>query len=80
MYISSSKFISGEGGHQRIVWMSKQLKEEVAERLKAALEKEGCPELFDKIATEENAEEPEKLVEYLTQVSHPALAMPALLG
>jgi len=80
MYISSPKFISGEGGHRRIVWMTKQLKEEVAERLKAALEKEGCPELFDLIATEENAEEPEKLVEYLTQVGHPALTMPALLG
>jgi acetyl-CoA synthase len=80
MYVSSQKFISGEGGHQRIVWMTKQLKEEVAERLKAALAKEGCPELFDKIATEENAEDPEKLLEYLQSVQHPALAMPALLG
>ena len=80
MYVSSQKFISGEGGHKRIVWMSKQLKEEVAERLKASLAKEGCPELFDKIATEENAEEPEKLLEYLQSVDHPALTMPALLG
>jgi len=30
---------------------------------------------FDKIATEENAEDPEKLVEYLTGVGHPALEM-----
>jgi acetyl-CoA synthase len=80
MYVSSHKFISGEGGHKRIVWMSKQLKEEVAERLKGALAKEGCPELFDKIATEENAEDPEKLLEYLQSVDHPALTMPALLG
>ena len=80
MYVSSLKFISGEGVHRRIVWMTKQLKEEIAERLKAALAKEGCPELFDLIATEENAEEPEKLVEYLTQVNHPALGMPSLLG
>jgi len=80
MYVSSHKFISGEGGHKRIVWMSKQLKEEVAERLKAALAKEGCPELFDKIATEENAEDPGKLVEYLQSVDHPALTMEALLA
>ncbi|MEW5815022.1 MAG: acetyl-CoA decarbonylase/synthase complex subunit alpha/beta [Spirochaetota bacterium] len=78
MYISSPKFISGEGGQRRIVWMTKQLKEEVSERLKATLEKLGTADVFDKIATEENAEDPGKLVEYLTQVGHPALEMEAL--
>ena len=78
IYISSPKFISAEGGHRRIVWMPKQLKEEVAERLKTALEKEGLTDLFDKIATEENAEDPEKLVEYLSQIGHPALEMDPL--
>jgi acetyl-CoA synthase len=78
LYISSPKFISGEGGHRRIVWMTKQLKDEVGERLKPQLEREGFADLFDKIATEENAEEPDKLVEYLTGVEHPALAMDPL--
>jgi acetyl-CoA synthase len=78
LYISSPKFISAEGGHQRIVWMPKQLKEEVGERLKSSLEKMGIQDLFDKIATEDNAEEPEKLVEYLSQVGHPALTMDPL--
>ena len=78
IYISSPKFISAEGGHRRIVWMPKQLKEEVAERLKTALEKEGLTDFFDKIATEENAEDPEKLVEYLSQIGHPALEMDPL--
>jgi acetyl-CoA synthase len=59
--------------------MSKQLKEEVGERLKVSLQKEGLSDLYDKIATEENAEEPEKLVEYLTQVGHPALSMDPLI-
>jgi CO dehydrogenase/acetyl-CoA synthase beta subunit len=58
--------------------MSKQLKEEVEERLKPQLEKEGCLELFDKIATEENAEEPEALVAYLQEIGHPALEMEML--
>jgi acetyl-CoA synthase len=31
--------------------------------------------LFEKIATEEDAEDPEALVEYLTKVGHPALEM-----
>jgi len=78
IYISSPKFISAEGGHKRIVWMTKQLKEEVGDRLKAQLEKEGIPELFDKIATEDDAEDPEKLLEFLQKVGHPALEMEPL--
>jgi acetyl-CoA synthase len=75
IYISSPKFISAEGGQKRIVWMPKQLKDEVGERLKGQLEKMGLGELFEKIATEEDAEDPEALVEYLTKVGHPALEM-----
>ncbi|MBN2552996.1 MAG: CO dehydrogenase/CO-methylating acetyl-CoA synthase complex subunit beta [Spirochaetales bacterium] len=78
LYISSPKFISGEGGHKRIVWMTKQLKDEVAERLKPQLEKEGLTDLWDKIATEEDAEMPDQLVEYLGKVAHPALEMESL--
>jgi len=58
--------------------MPKQLKEEVGERLKAQLEKMGLEDLLDKIATEEDAEDPEKLVEYLTKAGHPALEMESL--
>ena len=78
MYISSPKFISGEGGHKRIVWMTKQLKEEVAERLQPQLEKEGLADLWGKIATEEEAEMPDDLAEYLAKVGHPALEMESL--
>lgn len=78
LYISSPKFISAEGGHRRVVWMPKQLKEMVGERLKAQLEKDGIADLFDKIASEEDAEDPEKLMEYLQQVGHPVLEMDPL--
>jgi acetyl-CoA synthase len=78
LYISSPKFISAEGGQKRIVWMPKQLKDEVSERLLVQLEKMGVPDLMDKIATEEDAEEPDKLVDYLTKVGHPALEMDPL--
>ncbi len=78
MYISSPKFISGEGGQKRIVWMPRQLKEEVADRLKPLLEKMGMSDLFDKIATEENADDPEKLMEYLQEVGHPVFEMDPL--
>jgi len=78
LYITSAKFISAEGGIERVVWMPKSLKEEISDRLKARLEAMGKPELFDKIATEEDATDPESLVEYLTKVEHPALTMAAL--
>jgi acetyl-CoA synthase len=78
MYISSPKFISAEGGQKRIVWMSKALKEEISERLKPQLERMGLTDLFEKIATEEEAEDPEKLVEFLQKVGHPALEMESI--
>jgi acetyl-CoA synthase len=78
LYISSPKFISAEGAQKRIVWMPKQLKEEIEERFKVQLEKMGEADLFDKIATEENAEDPEKLMEYLQQIGHPVFEMDPL--
>ena len=79
LYITSPKFISAEGGIERVVWMSKALKEEIADRLKARLEAIGKPELLDKIATEEDAEDPDSLVAFLQKVEHPALTMEAML-
>jgi len=58
--------------------MPKALKEEISDRLKPRLEEIGKPELFDKIATEEDAEEPDALVEFLQKVEHPALTMEAM--
>ena len=34
LYISSKKFISAEGGLKRVVWMPKELKEALGDRLK----------------------------------------------
>ncbi len=78
LYISSGKFISAEGGVERLVWMPKALKEEVGDRLKERLKKIGKEDLFDKIATEDDAETPDQLVEYLQKVQHPAMQMAAL--
>jgi acetyl-CoA synthase len=78
LYLSSPKFISAEGGQPRIVWMPKELKEEVSDRLKERLEQMGTSDLFDKIATEDDAEDVENLLTYLTEVQHPALEMDPL--
>jgi CO dehydrogenase/acetyl-CoA synthase beta subunit len=79
LYISSAKFISAEGGIERVVWMPKSLEEEIADRVKERLKKIGKEDLFDKIATEENAETAKQLVEFLQKVEHPALALAALI-
>ena len=78
LYISSPKFISANGGQNRIVWLSKNLKDEIADRLKPQLEKIGAADLFDKIATEEDADDPEKLLDFATKAGHPALGMESI--
>ncbi len=44
LYIGSRKFISAEGGAKRIVWMNRELKEELAPVLKKIGEREGIRE------------------------------------
>jgi len=78
-FISSKKFLFGDGGIKRIVWMPKALKERISEEFKKRCEEEGVPDLLDKIADETICEDSEKLTEYLTSVSHPALEMPSII-
>jgi len=79
LYISSAKFISADGGIERVVWMPKVLKEEIRDRLKERFDDLGKPELLDQIATEEDAVTSEELLEYLSKVGHPALAMEPMM-
>jgi acetyl-CoA synthase len=74
-FVTSRKFLYADGGIKRIVWMSKNLKERIAEDFKARTEEEGVPDLLDKIADETIAEDSEKLMEFLSGVNHPALEM-----
>lgn len=79
LYIVSKKFISAEGGLKRIVWMPKELKETLGDKLKKRCEEECVPDLFEKIADETVAIESIGLVQYLEKVNHPALSMPPLM-
>jgi acetyl-CoA synthase len=74
-FIVSRKFLAGDGGIKRIVWMTKNLKESLKDAFEKRADEEGAPDLFDKIADETICEDPEKLVEFLTSVGHPALEM-----
>ena len=79
-FISSKKFMKAEGGIKRIVWMPKELKETVAERLnKTAKELYGIDNFTDMIGDETNTTDPEELVAFLTEHNHPALSMDPMM-
>jgi acetyl-CoA synthase len=79
LYIISRKFLLPEGGLRRIVWMSKDIKDFLGERLKRRCEEIGEPDLVNKIADETVTTDAAQLLEYLQSVNHPALNMPPLM-
>jgi len=74
-FITSEKFIKADGGIMRLVWIPRELKEMLKEPLMVRFEKIGRPELYEMIATEENGETEEEVLEYLTSIGHPILSM-----
>lgn len=76
-YITSKKFIAAEGGVNRIVWMPKALKEELADALKAQAAAAGLdPDTFlDQIADESVATSEEEVAEFIAQKTHPAMSL-----
>ncbi len=78
LYLISRKFISAEGGLARLVWMPKELKENMSERIEKRASELNLKGLTDKIADETVATTSEELMEYLAKVDHPALKMESL--
>ena len=79
-FIASKKFIAAEGGIERIVWMPKELKDDVAERLnKTAKELYDIDNFSDMIADETICEDCEALMEFLTEKNHPVLGLEPLM-
>ena len=79
-FIASKKFISAEGGIERIVWMPKELKDDVGERLnKTAFELYGIENFIDLIADETITSDCEELLNWLTEKGHPVLGMEPLM-
>ena len=79
-FIASKKFMKAEGGIERIVWMPKELKETVAERLnRTAKELYDIDNFTDMIGDETIAEDPETLLAFLTEKGHPALGLDPMM-
>ena len=79
-FIASKKFMRAEGGIERIVWMPKDLKDQVADRVnETAKELYGIDNFCDMIADETVTIDPEELVAWLTEKGHPALGMDPMM-
>ncbi len=78
--IIQKKFILGDGGLLRMVWMPKMLKEELKDRIEQRGEEMGCPDLYDKIADETVGTTEEEILPFLQEKGHPALDMEPLVG
>ncbi len=79
-FIASKKFIAAEGGIKRIVWLPKELKDDVAARLnKTAQELYGIENFTDMICDDTIATDSEGVVAFLTEKGHPALSMDAIM-
>ncbi|MBU0549566.1 MAG: CO dehydrogenase/CO-methylating acetyl-CoA synthase complex subunit beta [Candidatus Omnitrophica bacterium] len=79
LYILSKKFISADGGLARIVWLPKELKDTLGDKLRQRCKEIGHPGLVDKIADETQATNSEELLDFLAKVEHPALKLSPLL-
>jgi acetyl-CoA decarbonylase/synthase complex subunit delta len=75
VFLSSRKFLFAEGGHKRLVWMTKELKDLLAGDLNKRFAEQGVPDLLDRIADETIATDPHQVKEHMKKVGHPALDM-----
>ncbi|NVM53799.1 MAG: CO dehydrogenase/CO-methylating acetyl-CoA synthase complex subunit beta [Candidatus Helarchaeota archaeon] len=62
-YMRSPKFFQADGGWKRIVWLPASVKENVKDAIP--------PELYDKIATEQDVQDIAKLKDFLKSKGHP---------
>ena len=78
--VTQGKFLVGDGGIKRLVWMPKILKEELRERLLKRGKEVGCPDLIDRIADETVGTTEEEILAFLKEKKHPALSMEPLIA
>jgi len=78
-YISSPKYIRGDGGFKRIVWLTTALKEDIGPELDAIAKEEGIEGFLDMIADETIATTEEEVLEHMMEVGHPALEMEPMI-
>lgn len=80
-FISSKKFAYTEGGPERIVWMPKELKDSVGDKLNKTVQAlTGLENFTDYICDETIALDSEAVCAFLEEKGHPALSMDFIMG
>jgi acetyl-CoA synthase len=77
--VTQRKWISGDGGLLRLVWLPKNLKDEIRGRLLKRGEEIGIPNFIDMIADETIGITEDEILPFLTEKNHPALSMESIL-
>ncbi|MFZ7119957.1 MAG: acetyl-CoA decarbonylase/synthase complex subunit alpha/beta [Eubacteriaceae bacterium] len=73
-FISSKKFLAAEGGIERIIWMPKELKDDIAERLNSTAKGlYGIDNFTDMICDETVSTDVEGVITFLNEKGHPAI-------
>jgi acetyl-CoA synthase len=78
--ITQKKFIVGDGGVLRMVWMPKILKDEIRDRLNERGSELGVENFADLIADETVGITEDEILPWLEEKGHPALSMDPLIG
>lgn len=79
-FVLSKKFISADGGLERLVWMPKELKDSLGDDLRKRAEEAGLgADFVDKIADETVGTTSDEILPFLEEKGHPALAMEPLM-
>ncbi len=78
--ITQKKFIIGDGGLLRMVWMPKIVKDEIRERLNIRGAEMGVENFADMIADETVGVTEDEILPWLQEKGHPALSMPPIIG
>ena len=78
--ITQGKFLLGDGGLLRMVWMPKIVKDEIRDRLNARGKAMGIENFADMIADETVGITEEEILPFLQEKGHPALSMESLIG
>ncbi|MDR3239122.1 MAG: CO dehydrogenase/CO-methylating acetyl-CoA synthase complex subunit beta [Clostridiales bacterium] len=75
VFLTSRKFLYAEGGFARLVWMPKELKDQLHDDLVKRFSEKGLDGFLDQIADETVATAAADVRAYMEKVNHPALAM-----
>jgi acetyl-CoA synthase len=78
VFLTSRKFLFTEGGFGRIVWMPRELKEQLAADMEKRFGEQGLEGFMAKIADETVATAAADVRAYMEKINHPALTMPEM--